>query len=293
MIGPTRVRQILADLNIQPSRSLGQNFLIDGNILNIIVDAAAVSPEDSVLEIGPGLGALTRALLDRARRVRAIEKDSALAAYLKESLAAHPGFTIEAADACECDLGSLPSQGITKVVSNLPYNVASRILVSLSMGDPVETIVATVQKEVAERVVASAGSKDYGLLSLWLRLPYDAEIVKHVSPNCFRPRPAVWSSVLRLTRRANHLLDDPAARRRLYALSREAFAHRRKQLAPLLSKLVAEPRLPAAAWHETLTAMGLPHGARPEDLSPRAWCELAAGPLAGGRLVHEPASRDA
>jgi 16S rRNA (adenine1518-N6/adenine1519-N6)-dimethyltransferase len=293
MIGPTRVREILAELDVQPSKSLGQNFLIDGNILDIILAASDVTEEDSVLEIGPGLGVLTAALLERAKRVHAIEKDSVLAAYLARSLGEHPGFSIEEADACGCDLERLPERGITKVVSNLPYNVASRILMSLSMGAPVEAIVATVQREVAERVVAPPGGKDYGLLSLWLRLPYEAEIVKHVSPNCFRPRPAVWSSVVRLTRRRNHLLADGGQRRRLYALSREAFAHRRKQLAPLLAKLVAQPRQPAAAWHDVLQAMGLPHGARPEDLAPETWCELVAGPLNGGRLVHEPASGDA
>jgi 16S rRNA (adenine1518-N6/adenine1519-N6)-dimethyltransferase len=284
LTSPTTVRQILAELDTHASKSLGQNFLIDRNIRDVILDAAELTPEDAVLEIGPGLGVLTVELLSRVRRVHAIEKDTVLSAYLARELGANPAFSIATADACDAELTALPSQGFTKVVSNLPYNVASRILMSLGMGEPVSMVVATVQREVAERVVAKEGGKDYGLLSLWLQLPYEVEVVKHISPNCFRPRPAVWSSILKLTRRQTHLLPDTERRARLHALSREAFMHRRKQLAPLLANIVAEPRMPAQAWHGVLDGMGLPHGARPEDLSPTAWCDLVTGPLADGRL---------
>jgi len=201
LTSPTHVRLLLDELGACPKKALGQNFLVDRNILNILLDAAALDERDSVLEIGPGLGVLTAELVTRVKSVRAVEKDGRLAAYLRDLYRGAAAVEIVNADALKTDLRDLPAQGFSKVVANLPYNVASRILMEMAIGKPPGLVVVTVQKEVADRIVAEPGGKSFGILGLWLRSVFDVEFVKSVSRTCFWPPPAVQSAIVRLTRR--------------------------------------------------------------------------------------------
>lgn len=290
LTSPNEVRRVLEGLGAHPSKALGQNFLIDRNILDILLAAASLEPTDNVLEIGPGLGVLTEALLQRVRTVRAVEKDRALAAHLRERLVGQGNVRIELADALGIDLRHLPGGGIDKVVSNLPYNVASRILMELALCEPPAVVVVTVQREVADRVVAAPSRRAFGLMSLWLQCVFEAEIVKTVSPTCFWPPPAVQSAIVRLVRRARPRLPAEERRPHFYLLTRYAFMHRRKQLGALLAQAVASPALTSAGWHEALAAVGLDSRARPGELAPEQWLALLAGPLATAHL-HEALCR--
>lgn len=273
---PTEVREQLRLLDLHPSRTLGQNFLIDRNILNILLAAADLGPADAVLEIGSGLGVVTTELLLRAERVLAIEKDERLAAFLRERTAA-AGARIEVvcADVLDSDLSEVCRRGYRKVVANLPYGVASRALVNMALAEPGPAcVVVTVQKEVAGRLAAEAGAKAYGLLTLLIRRVYRVEVIKSVSPTCFWPPPTVQSSVVRLVRRATPLVTDVAAEV-FHAVTRHAFMHRRKQLASLLAECVANPARTKGAWQSALADLGWDPQARPEALSPEDWARLS------------------
>ena len=154
---PSDVRALLAAMDFHPSRVLGQNFLIDANILNILLDAAALAPTDAVLEVGPGLGVLTEGLIERAGRVVAVEKDSRLFEWLQNNYTASPKITLIHSDILDVELAPLLAGGVNKCVANLPYAVASRFLVELMGAERApERIVVTVQLEVAERLAIAA-----------------------------------------------------------------------------------------------------------------------------------------
>lgn len=264
---PSEVRALLAQLDFHPSRVLGQNFLIDRNILNILLDAADVQPADPVVEVGPGLGVLTGVLLESAASVTAVEKDNRLAPYLRERFAGHPRLTLLHTDILDGDLTALFSRPGTKLVSNLPYAIAARLLVELAaMPCRPDRIVVTIQREVADRLEAVPSTKDYGLLSILLQRHYDIQTVKHISRTCFWPPPDVQSSISRLDRRAGPLggeADESALRH----LLRHAFSRRRKTMARSLRDLVDNP-LPA------LESAGIEPSTRAEELPPAAWPAL-------------------
>jgi len=157
----SELRSLLNEMDFHPSRALGQNFLIDGNILDILLDAADVRHRDEILEIGPGLGAVTEALVDSARRVVAVEKDRRLYEHLRERFKDKPKLELICADMLEVDTEALLKTGFNKVVSNLPYSAGSRILINLAMAEAApERIIVTVQQEVAERLAAQAGESN-------------------------------------------------------------------------------------------------------------------------------------
>ena len=264
---PTEVRALLTQLDFHPSRLLGQNFLIDRNILNILLDAAAIQPGDAIVEVGPGLGVLTDALLSRAATVTAVEKDNRLAPYLRERFANHPKLNLIHSDILDCDFQALfPHPGM-KLVANLPYAIAARLLVELTATPhPPALIVVTIQREVAARLSAAPSSDDYGLLSILLQRHYTIETVKHIAPTCFWPPPEVQSSISRLALRSAPL-GGPADELALRALLRHAFSRRRKTMARSMRDLVADP-LPA------LEAAGIAPTARAEQLLPEAWPAL-------------------
>ena len=261
---PSAVRGLLDELQFKPSRVLGQNFLIDGNILRIIVDAAGLSPADTVLEVGPGLGVLTDALLEHAGRVIAIEKDARLHTWLARRFADEPRLDLRQGDALRADLPALFAAGATKLVANLPYSVGSRVLMDCFMARPGPArIVATVQKEVADRLAAAPGGGDYGLLSVWAQVRYDVRLHKVIPRTCFLPAPEVTSAIVTLARKAEDPL--PAALApRFGDLVKRAFGQRRKQLGGLL-------RNP-----EACLAAGISPSARPEELAVDDWLRLAA-----------------
>ena len=273
MASLSRVRDTLARMDFHPSRVLGQNFLIDANILRLLLDAAEVTPSDVVLEVGPGLGVVTERLLDRAARVVAIEKDHRLARFLADRFADHAGFELIEADALAVDLGGILARGVDGMVSNLPYSVGSRILIEVvqSAHRPARMAV-TVQQEVAERMSASPGSKAYGLLGLWLQADYEVTTVHTVSPSCFWPRPEVKSALVRLVRRQavvpEHL------REPFYALSKHMFEQRRKQVASLADSAPPGLCCGSEAVRARLEEMGLDPRVRPERLDPAHWVGL-------------------
>ena len=264
---PSEVRALLARLDFHPSRVLGQNFLIDRNVLNILLDAAELQPADAVVEVGPGLGVLTAALLERAAAVTAVEKDNRLAPYLRERFADEPRLTLIHSDVLDCDLPALFPRPGGKLVANLPYAIAARLMVELTaIPHPPARLVVTIQREVADRLEAAPATDAYGLLSILLQRHYEIATVKHVSPSCFWPPPDVQSSIAKLDLRPEPL-GGPADELALRDLLRHAFSRRRKTMARSLRDLVADP-LPA------LERAGIAPAARAEELPPATWPAL-------------------
>lgn len=267
LTSPSQVRALLESLGLRPSKALGQNFLIDRNILEIILEASDLSADDHVLEIGPGLGVLTAELIRTVRRVTAVEKDRGLYEHLLTQFEGEPRVELIHADALEADLPGLLASGVTKVVSNLPYSVGSRLLVELAMtATPPAMMVVTVQQEVAARIAAPSGCSDQGLLGLWLQLVYGVERVKTISPTCFWPAPDIKSEIVRLTRHEVRRLD-PAQQTVFRTVTRHAFQHRRKKLSTIFRQ---DPAVLSA-----LSAVGIDPAARPESVPIGRWIELA------------------
>ena len=280
----SEVRGLLIERDFHPSRALGQNFLVDGNILDILVEAADIRPGDRVLEVGPGLGVVTRALLERGAFVTAVEKDHRLFAFLQESLGGEERLELVEGDALELSVPLVRERSLDKLVSNLPYNPGSRILMDLICADPApRTMTVTVQLEVAERLTAVPGSKAFGLMGLWSQLHYEVTQVKVISPGCFWPKPAVKSAIVHFQRRPSARL--PAGVLPFfYELTRYAFQHRRKQLVSLLAKAPAPFRAEAGDSRRRLEASGAGAEARPEDLPLEVWCVFAQAAQAAAHV---------
>lgn len=245
-------------------RSLGQNFLVDQNVALKIVDSLQPDPGETVLEIGPGNGALTGLLLERARGVLALEKDRHLARKLK----AHwPEIGVIGGDALHFDWRRLQGR-VERVVGNLPYNVASPIMWELARhGSGLQRLVFTVQKEVALRVASPPGSRDYGGLSVWMQSFVRVRHGFDVSRNVFQPRPGVTSAVLILE--PLPVSERPADPDSLSRLIKLCFQNRRKQLGRILKKRWS------GALDDWLRDQGLERRNRPEDLSPHQFQALS------------------
>ncbi len=278
---PTRVKALLDELELRPRKAWGQSFLVDANIRDIIVGLADPTRADTVLEIGPGLGVLTEALLGLAGRVRAVELDRRLCAHLARQYGNDPRFALICGDALDLAPADAAFQGLTKMVSNLPYAVASRILVHLALAPaPPPLQVVMVQQDVAERMAAPAGGKEYGLLSVILQVVYDVALAKEVSPSCFYPAPHVWSAVVTLRRRAAPDLD-AAQRRQVLDLVRAAFSQRRKQLKHLADVPLLRGKYTREAFSVFLASRGVDPQCRPENVTPDQWASLAGALLTG------------
>ncbi|HMO99184.1 MAG TPA: 16S rRNA (adenine(1518)-N(6)/adenine(1519)-N(6))-dimethyltransferase RsmA [Kiritimatiellia bacterium] len=273
---PSAVRAWIQDHDFLPSKVLGQNFLIDDNILTIMVEAAAPASEDRILEVGPGLGMLTEPLLERTGGVVAIEKDHRLAEHLREHLADRSGFTLIEADALTVPLDTLCREHrLNKMVANLPYSVGSRILVTcFQQAEGFERLVVTVQREVGERLAAAPDTPDYGLLAIWAQMDYEVRVVKLVSPSCFMPRPQVTSAIVRMVRSGNRRAGLRHAGR-FDALIKAAFSRRRKQMGTILQAV----RFPGQTveGRTALAAAGIDPARRPETLAVEEWIALADG----------------
>ncbi|MGE4490003.1 MAG: 16S rRNA (adenine(1518)-N(6)/adenine(1519)-N(6))-dimethyltransferase RsmA [Kiritimatiellales bacterium] len=265
LTSPSVIRALLDSLGHRPNKGLGQNYLIDANILNIIVEAAHISQYDILLEIGPGLGALTQALLATGAKLTAIEKDPTMAAHLRTHFQ-----TLELleTDVLDVDLNAVFGNGVNKIVANLPYSVGSRFIVNAVEARPLpEKMVFMVQKEVADRLTAQPGSKTYGPLAIWCQLNYHVKNIKNVSPPCFMPAPKVWSAVVRFEKRAAPLAEVPDYER-FKRLVKLAFMQRRKQIGSNLRKNAPE-------FFQGLEKCGIDPATRPEQIAIEQWAELA------------------
>lgn len=272
---PSEVKEWCISRGFHPSRTLGQNFLIDGNTIAFIADAAGVAPGGRVLEIGPGLGAITLPMLERGLNVTAVEKDTRLAALLAESCAGHgDAFTLIRADALDLDLDALLAQGFDAFVSNLPYSVGTRILIDICRSRRAPPrLVAMVQREVAERLAAPPGDAERGQAGVWVQARWTVKPLKTVPPSCFWPRPEISSTIL-LLEAADRL--PPEAEDCFYKVVKIAFTQRRKQLATILRNNAGVLGLDASAPEAILAVADIDPKARPETLSHDDWLRLAA-----------------
>jgi 16S rRNA (adenine1518-N6/adenine1519-N6)-dimethyltransferase len=232
LTSPRVVQEILARYGLRPNKLLGQNFLVDENILYKIIAAAELGPEDTVLEIGPGIGALTGPLAERARWVIAVEVDKGLIPVLKNNLAAYSNIKIIWGDILKVAPEKLLADATAslKVVANLPYYITSPIIMELLTGPlSLERMVVMVQREVARRLAAAPGSKDYGILSVAVQYYTFPELITLVPRTVFYPRPDVDSAVVRLKMRTSPAV--PVGDEALFfRIIRGAFGQRRKTL---------------------------------------------------------------
>jgi 16S rRNA (adenine1518-N6/adenine1519-N6)-dimethyltransferase len=255
-------------------RSLSQNFLLDPNLQRKTVSELEVDPGDTVLEIGPGHGELTQHLIGRVRRIVAVEKDDALALGLEERWKGEAGLRVHSDDALEISLDDLVDpRWPLRVLSNVPYGITSPLLFAiLAIRPPPARIVVTVQREVAERIVARPGTRAYGALSVGVQAVADARIAFRVARSAFRPVPEVDSAVVRieLDPRRCERVDTESLR----ALTRAAFSRRRKQLQKIL-RTSSDLQLDARQVADLCERLGLDPRSRPEELSADTFVRLA------------------
>jgi 16S rRNA (adenine1518-N6/adenine1519-N6)-dimethyltransferase len=262
----------LKQFGVRPDRELGQNFLIDSNILGVIGRAADVSAEDVVLEIGGGLGVLSEYLAERVRHVHVIEVDGRLEEALGDAVDRFENVSVQWGDAIKIDLGGMRPEP-TKVVANLPYGIAAGVLLrTIEELGGVERWVAMAQREVGERLAAKPGSGAYGVPSVIAQLACEVQVLRVVPRTVFHPVPNVDSVLVELRRKA------PAAGVSLRSLVNGAFAHRRKTLAGSLVLSGGSGSLPPfnrEGIRSALRELGHPEDVRAERLGPEDFRELA------------------
>jgi len=271
---PTELRALLADHGLEPSRALGQNFVADPNTVRRIVRLAEVGPGQRVVEIGAGLGSLTLALVEAGADVTAVEVDRHLLPILREVVEPH-GVRVVAGDATQLDwhevLGPPDPDRPWVLVANLPYNIATPLVLDLLAGAPqIERMLVMVQLEVGERLAARPSAKAYGIPSVKVAWWADAEVVGKVSPHVFVPVPRVASALVAVRRHQPPGGDD--LRREVFALVEAGFGQRRKMLRRSLAGL----RTPAQ-----LEVAGIRPEARAEELTLDDWLRLAQVPASG------------
>jgi 16S rRNA (adenine1518-N6/adenine1519-N6)-dimethyltransferase len=254
--------------DIRPNRELGQNFLIDDNLLGVIGAGAELAPEDVVLEVGGGLGVLSEYLAERVAHVHVVEIDRSLEPALRDALDPYPHTTLHLADAVGLDLAVL-DPAPTKVVANLPYGVAATVLLKTVFELPGATLwLAMVQRELGERLAAAPGRKVYGATSVLAQLACEVRVLRRVPATVFHPRPNVESALVRLRR------EGPAPAPAIVALVHAAFAHRRKALAGSLALDPGAPDGLRERARDALVELELPADARAERLSPAEFARL-------------------
>jgi 16S rRNA (adenine1518-N6/adenine1519-N6)-dimethyltransferase len=261
----------LRQFGVRPNRELGQNFLADSNLLDVIGRLAELDARDVVLEIGGGLGVLSEYLAPRAAFLHVVEVDRALEPALRDALDPFANAALHLADATELDLRAL-APAPTKVVANLPYGIAvTAILRTIEELPGAARWVVMAQREVGRRLAAAPATRDYGLPSVLAQLACDVRVARPVSRNVFHPVPNVDSVLVVLERRG------PAASPEVRELARAAFAHRRKALAGSLALAPDAPEGVRERARAALEEMGLPADARAERLAPEQFEALARG----------------
>ena len=274
------IRVALAELDMQPSKSLGQNFLADTNLARWIVDQLDLSSADHLVEIGPGLGALTEFAAPACGSLTLIEKDARLAGRLQRQFASDSRVAVLHEDALRFDVRTVFPRMPAKLLGNLPYNVTSSIL--FRYGDdpsPFSRLVLTIQREFAARLAAGPSTKDYGALTLLVQRRWEVKYLRTVSPSVFMPRPKVDSAAILLTPRAAGTLPDCDARR-FTTLVKQGFSQRRKQLQKMLAGAIPD-------WPDAARALGVSETARAEELSLAQWIELTNRASTGGAPVKD------
>ena len=273
-LSPSATRELLAQLGHSPKRFLGQNFLIDGNIVRKSLDLAGIRAGDVVVEIGPGLGTLTSALLESGATVWAVEKDRALHAHLEAELIPQFAgrFHLLEGDAVEHPLAGIPRELAAaagfKIVANLPYAIATPWLDEVLGGPLPAQMVLMLQQEAAQRYAARPGTKSFGAISIFLQAAYDLRPGHKVAAACFFPRPEIESHLLNLIRKPAPFVFSPAAK----TVIRACFQQRRKQIGALLRNRL---RVNADSWRELLRAHGLSEMTRPEAIPVEVWMRLS------------------
>jgi 16S rRNA (adenine1518-N6/adenine1519-N6)-dimethyltransferase len=259
----------LRRFGVRPNRELGQNFLIDDNILEVVGRAAELGAGDVVLEVGGGLGVLSEYLAPRVGHLHVVEVDKSLGEPLREALAPFRNTTLHIADALELDFGAL-EPAPRKVVANLPYGVAATVLLkSVAELPAARLLVAMVQREVGERLAAEPGGKSYGATSVLAQLSCEVSVARRVPATVFHPKPNVESALVVMRRRA------PAPPPGVVALVHAGFAHRRKALAGSLALAPGASEDLRDAARGALERLGHPADTRAERLRPPDWLRLA------------------
>ncbi len=275
---PANTIAVLQKYNFNFQKKFGQNFLIDPHVLEKIIDAAGVTDEDFVLEIGPGIGTMTQYLCEAARHVAAVEIDRNLIPILEDTLKEYKNVTVLNEDILKLDIGSFAKEQNhgepMRVVANLPYYITTPIIMGLFESHaPLKSITVMVQKEVADRMQAAPGTKDYGALSLAIQYYASPKIVANVPPNCFMPRPKVGSAVIHLVHheKAPVLVEDE---RLMFRLIRASFNQRRKTLANGLNNS-PEINLSKEEILESIEELGVPLTVRGETLTLEQFARLS------------------
>ena len=271
---PKVTARVIQENNFTFRKQFGQNFLIDSHVIDKIVAAAEINKDTEVLEIGPGIGTLTQYLAEAAGNVTAVEIDDKLIPILEKTLAGYDNVRIVHGDILKQDIPALFEGRRFKIVANLPYYITTPIIMSLlESGVPADSITVMIQKEVADRMKASPGSKDYGALSLAVQYYAEPYLAANVPPNCFMPRPNVGSAVIRLTR-----LEKPSVEVKdemlMFKLIRAAFNQRRKTLANAVKNFEGLS-YSREEVEKAITQIGLDTRVRGEALSLEEFARLA------------------
>ena len=275
---PSATKEVINKYRFAFQKKFGQNFLIDSNILENIVDAAEITKEDFVLEIGPGIGTMTQYLCEAARQVVAVEIDKMLIPILEDTLSQYDNIEVINQDVLKVDINSLVREKNNgkpiKVVANLPYYITTPIIMGLfESGVPIDSITIMVQKEVADRMQTGPGSKDYGALSLAVQYYAVAKVMLNVSASCFMPRPNVDSAVIKLTRHKTPVVE-VKDEKLMFQVIRASFNQRRKTL---VNGLKNPPELDFSKEEilSAIAAIGKPETIRGEALTLEEFARLS------------------
>ena len=269
-LNPKQTQEILNTIGHSPQKRLGQNFLIDGNIVNKSIALAEIKESDKVLEIGPGLGTLSKAILLKGCTLYAVEKDKTLANFLKNTLSPkYKNFHILEADCIQYPLGEIQNKKTKnhfKIVSNLPYAVASNWLENvLNIASPLPRLmVLMLQKEAAERYSSLPNSKSFGAISIFLQSAYYIDSTHTVSASCFHPKPKINSTLIRLNLRDNPIYFSKESRK----LIRIIFTQRRKQISSICRKINSKV---INSWLDKLWDRGYEKNIRAEEIDLSSW----------------------
>lgn len=275
---PQNTIAVLQKYNFNFQKKYGQNFLIDTRVLERIIEAAGIGKDDFVLEIGPGIGTMTQYLCENARAVAAVEIDKKLIPILEDTLSEYHNVEVINQDILKVDINSLAEEKNNgkpiKVVANLPYYITTPIIMGLFESHvPIDSITIMVQKEVADRMQVGPGTKDYGALSLAVQYYAKPEIVAHVPPNCFMPRPNVGSAVIRLTRH-REVPVEVEDEKLMFRVIRASFNQRRKTLANGLNN-APDISLPKEKIEKAIEKLGEKPGVRGETLTLEGFARLS------------------